>query len=432
MIRGLKRDRRPLSRGWLLALSLILLFPTLLEARVYIDITSPGFREIPIAVYDFMGAREGEEIARIVGEDLSFSGIFSPVDKDAFIETPLPVFDPANWLPLGVELVMKGSVSIEGERIDLTMHLYDVVEARKVLQKRYTSERRFLRVLAHSIANDIYRRITGQDGVFRTKIAFLGFKGERRHLYIADWDGKRLRETGITGTNLLRPHWQSDGKRLLYSDARGMKWGVFLLDFQKRKEFMIYSSAGINLAGDFLPDGKGFLFSSSIRGTPDIYIYNLATRKKRRITRWLGIEISPVISPDGGEIAFVSDHGGTPQIYRMGLDGRGLRRVTFEGSYNTSPDWSPRGDRIAYSGRINGRNQIFLVRPDGTDPVQLTERGNNEEPVFSPDGRFIAFTSDRTGHKAVYIMRADGSGQKRISPKRMRAFGPSWSPNKNF
>jgi len=224
-------EKRKWGQGWVFALGLILLFPSFPQARIYIDITSPGFRQIPIAVYDFMGRSEGVEIARIVGEDLSFSGIFSPVEKDAFIETPLPAFDPANWLPLGVELVMKGSVSIEGDTIDLTMHLYDVVEARKVLQKRYTAELRFLRVLAHSISNDIYKRITGQDGVFRTKIAFLGEKGGRRHLYISDWDGKRLRESGITGTNLLRPHWQNDGKRLLYSDARGMKWGVFLLDF---------------------------------------------------------------------------------------------------------------------------------------------------------------------------------------------------------
>lgn len=421
---------------WKRAILILIIFFTLppvpSSSRVFIDITSPGFREIPIAIYDFLGPMEGMSIAQIVREDLEFSGVFTPVDQDAYVETPLPIFDPSNWLPLGVELVVKGSVSIEGDRITLSLHLYDVVEAKKVLQKQYTAEKRFLRVLAHSVSDDIYERITEQPGVFRTKIAYVGQKGKTRYLYIADWDGKRPWKTGIKGSNLLSPHWAPDGRRLIYSDARGMKWRILLLDFSKRKELLITSSNGINIVGDFLKDGQSFLYSSSVRGTPDIYLRNLKSGKGKRLTKWLGIEISPTASPDGGEIAFVSDHAGSPQIYRMKLDGTDLRRVTYEGSYNTSPDWSPRGDRIAYSGRVNGRNQIFIVKPDGTEPVQLTTKGNNEEPSFSPDGRYIAFTSDRSGDKAVYIMRANGEGIKRISPKGMRAFGPSWSPNKIF
>ncbi len=415
---------------------LVLLFglrsPVTAGARVYIDITSPGYRSIPLAVYEFPGVPEGSEIADIIRDDLVFSGIFSFVEREAYIETALPVFDPLNWSPLGVEMVVKGTVNREGDHLVVTCYLYDVIDGRRILQKKYRAVKRHLRPLAHAIADDLYKRVTGEDGVFRTKIAFIGERGGRKGIYIADWDGRRVKRTGITGDLILTPHWSPDGRKLLYSSERGRQWGIFLVDFDRRKEMLLLRSEGTNLVGDFLPDGSGFLFSSSRAGTPDIYLYDLNTRKVKRLTRRRSIEISPTVSPDGRMVAFVSDHGGTPQVYIMGIDGRDLRRVTYSGTYNTSPVWSPRGDRIAYSSRVDGKNQIFTVNTDGTDPRQLTETGNNEDPSFSPDGRYIAFTSDRDGWKAVYIMRANGEAQRRITSRDMRAFGPRWSPNKIF
>ncbi len=402
------------------------------EARVYIDITSPGFRQIPIAIYKLSGSPAGGKISGIIKDDLQFSGVFSYVDRDAYIETSLPVFNPQNWSPLGVEIVVKGSVTTDGDRVSATIYLYDVVEGKRVFQKEYRSVRKHLRPLAHTISNDIYRAVTGEDGVFRSKIAFIGQKGKKKSIYIADWDGKRLKNTGVGGDLILAPHWSSDGKRLIYSAARGRQWLIFLLDFNEKKERLLVRSAGTNIAGDFLPDGSGFLFSSSKAGTPDIYLFDLRTSRQKRLTRWRGIEVSPSVSPDGKQVAFVSDHGGSPQVYIMNINGSNVRRVTFNGNYNTSPAWSPRGDRIAYSGRIYGKNQIFIVSPDGADPLQLTDRGNNEEPSLSPDGRYLTFTSDRDGRKGVYIMRANGEAQKRITAKDIRAFGPKWSPKKIF
>ncbi len=405
---------------------------TTAEARVYIDITSPGFRQIPIAIYELSGAPAGAEISGIIKDDLQFSGVFSYVDRDAYIETPLPAFDPRNWAPLGVEIVVKGSVTTDGDQLSATIYLYDVVEGKKVFQKEYRAVGKQLRPLAHTISNDIYKAVTGEDGVFRSRIAFIGEKGGKKNIYIADWDGKRLKNTGVGGDLILAPHWSRDGKRLIYSATRGRQWFIFLLDFKEKKERLLVRSRGTNIAGDFLPDGSGFLFSSSKAGTPDIYLFDLRTSRQKRLTRWRGIEVSPSVSPDGKQVAFVSDHGGSPQVYIININGSDVRRVTFSGNYNTSPVWSPMGDRIAYSGRIYGKNQIFIVSPNGADPRQLTERGNNEEPSFSPDGRFITFTSDRNGGKGVYVMRANGEAQKRITAKDMRAFGPRWSPKKIF
>jgi TolB protein len=410
----------------------VLFLPAGVHARVYIDITSPAFTPLPMAIYELLGPTEGREVARIIKEDLEFSGLFSAVDREAYIESPLPVFDPQNWSPLGVDLVLKGSLNLTADRIEARVYLYDVIEARKILQKHYIAKHKHVRSLAHTIADDLYKKITGEDGVFRTKIAFVGDRQNRKIIYIVDWDGERIRNTGIEGELLLTPHWSRDGTRLVYSSTRGGQWGLFLVDFKRKREKLLIRSEGTHIAGDFLPDGSAFVFSSSLKGTPDIYLFYVDTLSRKRITNWRGIEISPAVSPDGKSIAFVSDHGGSPQVYVMQTDGGNVRRVTFSGNYNTSPVWSPRGDRISYSGRVGGLNQIFTIKIDGTELMQLTSSGNNEEPSFSPDGRFIAFSSDRKGTKGVYIMRANGEQQKRISPKKMRAFGPGWSPNKIF
>jgi TolB protein len=397
------------------------------EAKVYIDITSPAAMKVPIAIFDFPGA-SGREISRVLRDDLVFTGLFTYVDKAAYIEPLSQPFNPANWTPLGVETVVKGTVS-EDKNLTVSVRLYDVTDGKEVLNKEYQSEKSLVRPLAHTVAGDIYTALTGQKGVFRTKIMFVGERAGAKDLYLADWDGHRSRKLGLKGSIILSPHWSSDGNRAIYSSERGRQWGIYLLDFQRMTEKRIFAAKGTNMAGDFFPNKNSFVFSSSKEGSPDLYVYDIGNGNSTRLTSSYGIEVSPAVSPDGGLIAFVSDRGGTPQIYVMRADGSEVRRVTFEGNYNTSPVWSPSGDRIAFSGRRGGKNQICIVKPDGSGLTQLTDVGNNEDPSFSPDGRYLAFTSDRDRTKGVYIMRANGESQERVTPKDLKAFGPRWSPN---
>ncbi|MEJ2696620.1 MAG: Tol-Pal system beta propeller repeat protein TolB [Candidatus Sulfobium sp.] len=396
-------------------------------AKVYIDITSPQAKKLPVAVFDLEGPG-GNRIADIIRDDLTFTGFFVCLDKASFIESASQPFDPGNWTPLGVEAVVKGTVA-GGANLTATVTLYDTLEGKAVFRKQYQAGSDLLRPLAHSIADDIYTALTGQRGVFRTKIAFVGVAGGKGGIYITDWDGRRMKKIGLRAGTVLSPHWSPDGTKIIYSAERGRQWSIYLLDFLRMTEKRVFTSAGINMAGDFFPNGNSFVFSSSRKGTPDLYTYSLTDGSVRRLTSSYGIEVSPAVSPDGRQIAFVSDRGGSPQIYVMNSDGTDIRRVTFEGSYNTSPSWSPAGDRIVFAGRRGGRNQIFTVKPDGSQLMQLTESGNNEDPSFSPDGRYITFSSDRDRTKGIYIMRANGESQKRITEKDLKALGPRWSPN---
>jgi TolB protein len=436
MAAGWKSSRRVLSQGLnhlkgicfiLFLLTPCCLLLTASEAKVYIDITSPALRKLPVAVTEFTGP-SGKDLSDVIKDDLDFTGLFLPLDRNTFIEASSQPFNRKNWSIIGAEAVVKGNVS-GALNLVATVSLYDVPEGREIFRKEYQTEASLLRPLAHAIANDIYKQLAGEAGIFRTRIAYVARKGGADSLHLTDWDGHRTVAPGISGNVVLAPRWSRDGSRLIYSSERNRQWGIYQLDFRKKAETKVFVSGGTNIAGDFFPDAEGFVFSSSMGGTQDLYSYNIPASKLSRLTSSRGIEVSPALSPDGSQMTFVSDRDGSPQLFIMSRDGQTVRRLTYNGPYNTSPCWSPKGDKIAFSGRQGGRNQIFIISPDGSGMTQLTDKGNNEDPSFSPDGRYIVFSSDRDGEKAVYIMRANGEAQKRITPKGVRAFGPRWSPN---
>ena len=152
-------------------------------------------KNCPIAIYDLQGPL-GREISEIIREDLIFTGLFMYIDKASYIEDQQKAFNPQNWTPLGIEAVVKGSVS--GERnLTVAINLYDTMEARPVLSKQYQAEKDLLRQLAHNIANDIYQSLTGAPGVFRTRIAFVAEDDGDKGIYVMDWDGQRARKTSV-------------------------------------------------------------------------------------------------------------------------------------------------------------------------------------------------------------------------------------------
>lgn len=380
------------------------------DAKVYIDITSPGLRKLPISIIS-RGVNEARVVEGIVKDDLLYTGFFDDVAPD------IPGAE------IRVEIEVMGSDNIEA-----IVNVMDVIEDRSIFKKRYEAKREIIRALGHSVSNDIFEAITGRKGAFRTRIAYIqqSSSGERE-IYLMDWDGYNPRPL-VSGGLISSHQWSMDGRHIVYSSEVNKSWRIYLVDLERFEKRMLFQSRGLNLVGNI--SGNQLVFSSSKDGSPEIYVMDINSSNYRKLTHSYGIDVSPSFSPDGSRIAFVSDRGGSPQIYVMDVkDGR-TKRLTFEGNYNTSPAWSPDGKWIAFTGRVGGRNQIFLIKYDGSELRQLTERGNNEDPSFSPDGLFIVFSSDRDGEKGVYQMRIDGEGQRRISPKGIIARMPRWAPYK--
>ncbi|HXX54360.1 MAG TPA: hypothetical protein VEI28_07320, partial [Thermodesulfovibrionales bacterium] len=208
------------------------------EAKEYIDITSPAFKKLPIAVSEFAGP-SGKEISDIIRDDLDFTGIFLCLERNVFLETSLQPFQQKNWTIIGAEVVVKGSVG-GGKTLLASVSLYDVAQGKEVFSKAYRTEGSLARALAHTVANDIYKQFTGENGVFRTRIAYVGRRGGVDSLSLMDWDGHRTNDLGIKGNVLMTPRWSRDGTKLLYSSERYRQWGVYLLNFSNMTETKVF------------------------------------------------------------------------------------------------------------------------------------------------------------------------------------------------
>jgi len=402
----------------------LIFFASSSEAIIYIDINSPGDKKLPIAVQPFIG---NAEISNIIKDDLTFTGMFDCISDAAQIERPDQPFNRNNWQGLGVELVVKGTVA-HARDINVVISAYDMTNGKEVLRKEYSAASSLIRPIAHTIANDIYKLLTGQQSMFRSKISFVCDRGAKKELCIMDWDGHRSQSIGLASDIMLTPRWSPDGARLIYSAQRNQQWSIYTLSTSTMREQSLIRLSGLSMAGNFFPDNKQFVFTYTKDGKSDIYVSEVGASSATKLVTSSWIEVSPTVSPDGKNILFVSNRSGGPQVFISDHRGDNVRRVTFQGSYNTSPAWSPKGDRIAYVSMMSGRNQIFTVKPDGSGATQLTDKGSNEDPSFSPDGMFITFTSNRDGVKGIYIMSINGKNQVRITPKSSRATNSNWSP----
>ena len=388
---------------------LLLLFPHKGFTKIYIDITSPTFRQIPV-VLDVTGDPSAKEIADIIKKDLEFTGLMLAVDSQS----------------AGVEYILSGIVE-SSDKVSVDFSVTEVAQREKILQKRYKANPRIIRPLAHSIANDVFEKLTGQSGMFRTKIACIELGKGTRIIKVMDWDGHNAVSLLTSRNILLSPRWSSDGLYLGYTAERKRAWGFYRINLQTGKDLPLLVTGGLNLLGGFSKDGWIY-YASSETGDSEIYKMNIRSNAKKQLTNSVAIDVSPVVSYDGSKVAYVSDRSGSPHIYIMDSSGNNSRRVTSSGNYNTSPAWSPDGKKLAYVGRTGGGNQIFLLDFENQQVQQLTSQGNNESPSFGPNSLFLTFESDRSGSKGIYIMRIDGKNQTRITPNGQRNINPAWSP----
>ncbi|NMX22922.1 Tol-Pal system beta propeller repeat protein TolB [Dissulfurirhabdus thermomarina] len=401
------------------------------RARVYIDITSPYLKQIPIAVPYLLpesGSAEeaaaGRRLARILSDDLAFHGVFSVLDPAVYGGRP-----DADWSRFRVDYLVKGSVRVTGETLVAELRLFDQATGDFMDGRRYTGRTADLRTMAHRFCDVVLRAVTGEGGVSLSRIAAVITMNGAKEVYTADFDGYGLRRETFDRGITVSPRLSPDGRYLAYTSYRTGRPALYLKDLQTGKTRRLAAFDGLNIAPAWHPDGRRLAVTLSKDGSPDIYLMDLEGRVLRRLTWGPSINVSPTWAPDGRRLAFVSDRGGSPQVYVLDTASGEIRRLTYQGDYNTDPQWSPRGDRIAYVGRVEGTFQVFTIPAEGGDPVQLTTAGSNENPAWSPDGRQILFSSTRYGgRKALYVMFADGEFQRLLLTAGDGVAMPSWGP----
>ena len=421
----------------LMCLTCTLISAEVSRARVYIDIEAPELQPLPIAIAplrDIGSSRPDldRKIMDILANDLTISGFFEIIPRHEFPPESEALADPPDygrWSTSRAEALVIGGYASRGEQLAIEFRLFDLVEKAFLIGKRYEGSTKSLRDMVHRMSNEITYWITGEKGVFDTKIAFVSTMPGNKEIYVVDFDGHDLRQITRNGSINLSPAWSPDGRLIAFTSYIKRNPDLYLFDLTRSFQIQLSTNPGLNAAPAWSPDGSRMALMMRKEGNSEIFIMNRDGTRPKRVTKSWSSEASPTWSPDGRKIAFVSDRAGSPQVYTTNVNGGNVKRLTYFGSYNACPSWSPKGDKIAYCGRMDGRFEILTVNPDGTDVRRLTESsGNNESPIWSPDGRYIAFSSTREGRSRIYVMNANGANQRRLTSTKGKESSPTWSP----
>jgi len=408
----------------------------------YIDITNPFLRKIPVAVSyfkifsgTFLERKIAQETSALFSSTLEFTGYFKMLDRAAFLEDPHNAAVTAsnikfhNWTSIGAELLITGVILENDKQLEMELRLYDTFKCKLIVGKKYKSRPGDQRRIVRRFCSEIIKRLTGNSGIFDSRIAFVSTGSGYKEIYICDFDGYNPKRFTFNNSITLSPAWSSDGRCLAFTSYLRGHPDLYIKNLTQ-KSGTVVAKKGINITPAWVPNRFELAATFSFSGDQEIYMLTGKGKITKRLTTSKGIDSSPSWSPDGKKMAFVSKRHGTPQIYIKDIGSGHINRLTYQGRYNTEPAWSPKGDKIVYSGMNKNEINVFVIGVDGKQLMQLTESsGDNESPSWSPDGSLILFTSTRKGPARIYVMTAYGTDQRRLLSMPGVQTDPAWSAN---
>jgi TolB protein len=411
-------------------------FATAASAQLSIEITGAGAQRLPIAIAPFagegaLGQGTATAISSVVRADLERSGLFRTLEVPV-LNPPLTEASPVNypeWRARLADALVLGSVAARPDgRFEVRFKLFDTVKGADLSGVAYTLSRQQARTTAHRIADFVYEKLTGEKGVFSTRIAFVVKRGNRFELQVADADGAGEETALASFEPIISPAWSPDGRRLAYVSFENKKPVVYVHSLLDGKRQVAANFKGSNSAPAWSPDGQRLAVSLSRDGGSQIFLVNADGSGVRRLAQSSGIDTEPVFTPDGQSIYFTSDRGGSPQIYRMPAGGGEAQRVTFEGSYNVSPRISPDGKTLAYIARHNGKFQVTTMDLASRQTQVLTDSDKDESPSFAPNGRMILLATVNAGRGVLFAVSSDGRIKQRLPYAGGDVREPAWGP----
>jgi len=419
-------------------------------ALIEIDITRGNLTPLPVAVSPLhveskssevlKEIKVGSEISKIIETNLLRSGLFNPLKKDSFVQKPdiahlKPRFE--DWKLIKAQALVTGKVNITNDKLKVEFRLWDVLAAKEMIALAFTTVPTNWRRVAHIISDKVYKRLTGEEGYFDTRIIYVSEAGPKtqriKKLAIMDQDGANTKYLTLGNELVLTPRFNPTNQMVTYMSFFRNLPRVYLLDIETGVQEVVGDFPGMTFAPRFSPNGKKIIMSYAKGGNSDIYTMDLETREVEKITEHPAIDTSPSYSPNGKYICFNSDRSGLQQIYVMRSDGSDIKRITFgKGIYGT-PVWSPRGDLIAFTKMYQGSFYIGVMRIDGSGERLLTENYYQEAPSWSPNGRVLIFYREtKSGSQgegfSATLWSIDLTGyNERMIETLTDASDPSWS-----
>jgi TolB protein len=402
------------------------------RAQLTIEIIGGGATAIPIAIVPFAGeATYPYPLSGIVGADLARSGLFKLVEPAGVTPLPARAEDVrfGDWSARGADAVVVGNVTPRSDgRVEVRFFLLDVVKQVQLAGFSYVVTPAQFRATAHQIADVIYEKLTGDAGVFSTRIAYIAKQGTHYELLVAEADGYNPQTIVTANEPLLSPVWSPDGTRIAYVSLENKKPVIYVQSLATGQRQVLANFRGSNSAPAWAPDSTRLAVTLSRDGGSQLYLINADGSGVTRLMNSPGIDTEANFAPDGKSILFTSDRGGSPQIYRLTLGSGAVERMTFDGSYNVSPRHLPDGKGFVFVRRDGGRFNL-AVEDFATRQVQLLTQGSiDESPSVAPNGKLILYASENGGRGILAAVSSDGRVKQRLTAAASDVREPAWAP----
>jgi len=416
--------------GWLLKLALLCGLSGQAWAQFRAEVSGVGTTQLPVVIAPFKGeVAAPQKLAAIVQADLERSGLFKglPAGNAQLDEMSRPDFSPLRQV--SAEALLAGSMTrLADGRYDIRAKLWDAVKGQEKADYRDTVVVADLRLASHRVADWVYQQLTGQPGIFATRIAYVTKAGGRYALWIADSDGEGAKSALSSPEPIISPVWSPSGNQLAYVSFESRKPVVYVHELLTGQRRAVANFKGSNSAPAWAPDGKSLVATLSRDGGSQLFRIDLAGGEPRRLTSAGSINTEPSFTPDGTALYFVSDRGGSPQIYRMPAQGGPAERVTFAGSYNISPAVSPDGRWLAYVARNGGQFRVQLMDVNSGQITPISDTSADERPSFAPNSRMVMYATLQGGQEALMTTTLDGRIRARLAGQGGDIREPHWGP----
>ena len=425
---------------------------TFAHSLIEVDITRGNLDPLPVAVsplhvdsqsdnYQDIKVKDlGERISTVIEKNFKSTGLFNPLNKDAFVQKPdiahlKPRFE--DWRLITAQALVTGKLLIKDDKLKVEFRLWDLAASKEIIALAFTTTPSNWRRVAHIISDKIYERLTGESGYFDTRIIYVSETGPKtqrvKKLAIMDQDGANTKYLTLGNELVLTPRFNPTNQLVTYLSYFRNLPRVYLLDIETGIQEVVGNFPGMTFAPRFSPDGKKIIMSFAKDGNSDIYTMDIESRLVEKLTEDSSIDTSPSFSPDGKYICFNSDRSGLQQIYTMKSDGTNVKRISFGNGIYGTPVWSPRGDLIAFTKVKSGKFYIGVMRSDGTGERLLTENFYQEAPSWSPNGRLLVFDRETKSGKEgkgftakLWSIDITGYNERQLRTE-TDASDPSWS-----